>query len=48
MTANYCKDCVWWIMNRCDGMEDITSCCDKDTYEDWDNLDKLVDYFREV
>ena len=48
MTADYCKDCVFWIMARCDGMEDPSSCWDKETYDDWDYLDELVIDSREV
>lgn len=48
MTADYCKDCVWWIMARCYGMEDPSSCRDKETYEDWDLLDDMLTDFFEV
>lgn len=48
MTADYCKKCVWWILNRCDGMEKPTSCPHIETYEDWENLDEMVlDFFEE-
>ena len=48
MTADYCKDCVWWIQNRCDGMEEPTTCKDHETYDDWDQLEELLlDFFEE-
>lgn len=48
MTADYCKDCVFWILKRCDGMEDPSSCWDKETYDDWDLLEDMVTDFYEV
>ena len=29
-----CRDCVWWIMNRCEGQD--RPCNDLETYDDWD------------
>ncbi len=29
-----CKDCVWWVMNRCEGQD--SPCNDFESYDDWD------------
>lgn len=33
-TEKKCKDCVFWIQNRCDG--EATPCEYLETYDDWD------------
>lgn len=40
-----CKDCIWWITDKCDGEKE--PCKYLETYEDWDKLDSLVEAFRE-
>lgn len=48
MIADYCKVCVWWIMNRCDGTDSPDICRYRETYDDWDQSEELLkDFFEE-
>lgn len=44
MTNDYCKQCVFWIMDNCRGLETEGKCPDLETYEDWDNLDSCIEH----
>lgn len=45
MTCDMCKDCVFWVMAKCDGLQKPETCLDRETYQDWDNLDSCINEF---
>lgn len=36
-----CKDCVFWIMGKCEGA--ATPCNYLETYNDWDQEQEIID-----
>lgn len=45
MIAKECKECVWWLQANCDG--ESQKCNYHETYTDWDNLEKVVESYRD-
>lgn len=45
MIADYCLDCVHLLQDKCDGLEDPRFCWNKETYDDSENCDDLLDWF---
>lgn len=45
MDGKRCGKCVFWVTNHCEGAP--KPCKDYETYEDWDNLDSLIEEWRQ-